>query len=342
MRNQNQVEQVREILSLKKNTEQADEPALESAPVTADVPEELLVDMPDEEVEVEASEQVEDDTAEAQAEDDAGEPEGAPESYSVSSLAEAIGWEPGELYEVEVPLDNGQTVKLGELKNEHQNTLREYEQTKAKLAEVEGSVGGLAGAGQQVSEEVMHAMSAREALIMQYQQVDWAQQEQADPGNAALLKQKYQSAYAQAEQAVQAAQQKEQHLRQEGLQVAYNKMLEMVPEWKDESVRSADHEQIRGLMREYGYDDGTIGAVSDPRALKLFRDYSRLRAEKQAAEGSIQKVRKAPRVLKGHKAAKPVVKADAKAMRRKIDQLPAGQQRGAELEAVKKLFASRR
>ena len=312
---------------------------LVSAPVE-NVPEELLIDA-EEEAEAPTL-TVSDEEGNVEVVDEA---EGdVPESYTVSSFAEATGLEQSDIYDVLVPLDGEQEpVPLGTLKNEYQNSVREKQALEAQLAEAQQkaeSVQGVVGAGQQVSDEVIEAMAQHQALVSRYESIDWAKAEQEDPGQAALLKQKYNEAFGQAGQQVQAAKQKQVEMQQQGLQMAHQRMMELFPEWKDPAVMNADHETIRQSMRANGYDEATINGVSDPNALRVFLKLARLEQAQEQASEAVQKVRKAPKVLKGHgKFAKKGV--DMKKLTSAVANAPRGGRKKAEFAAVKELLNNR-
>ena len=311
---------------------------LVSAPVE-NVPEELLIDA-EEEAEAPTL-TVSDEEGSVEVVDEA---EGdVPESYTVSSFAEATGLEQSDIYDVLVPLDGEQEpVPLGTLKNEYQNSVREKQALEAQLAEAQQkaeSVQGVVGAGRQVSDEVIEAMAQHQALVSRYESIDWARAEQEDPGQAALLKQKYGEAFGQAGQQVQAAKQRQVEMQQQGLQMAHQRMMELFPEWKDPAVMNADHETIRQSMRANGYDEATINGVSDPNALRVFLKLARLEQAQEQASEAVQKVRKAPKVLKGHgKFAKKSKGVDVKKLREGVRKARPGDRRQAELSAVKALM----
>jgi hypothetical protein len=85
-----------------------------------------------------------------------------------------------------------------------------------------------------------------------------------------------------------------------------------------------------------------VQSFSDPLAVAMLRDYNRLLKQEAAATESIQRVRKAPKVLKGGaRVTKKPEKLDGKTLRQDINQLPLGQRKAAEEDALNKLVRSR-
>ena len=317
-----------------------------------DVPEELLIDVPDEtEVvaeneaeapEVEEGASVDDDSVQASDSDDANDA-GEVEPYSVASFAEATGLDVSDIYDIEVPTGvNDESVPLGKLKHEMQDAIRERDSMQAQIADMEGKLQNAQSgmqAGQQVSNEVMQAQAQKEAIVLQYQQVNWEELEKSNPGEAALHRQKFQTAFNQAEGAIQQAHDQQEQMRQQGLQSAFKQMHEMIPEWNDQAVMDADHAKIRTAMQGAGYPDEMINHVSDPRALTIWRELVMLREEKAAATGAIQKVRKAPKVLKGAARIPTKKSVDFSALKKGVQNAKPGDRRKAEFDAVKQLLS---
>jgi len=311
---------------------------------SAEQPEEGTDDAVDK-VEAEAVvEDVEDQVSEVVAETEEANEEATqePESYSVSSLAEAIGWEAADLYDVEVGMGAEQEpIKLGVLKDEYQGVIRERDSMKTQMNEMQAQLQSAQSgvqAGQQASQEIMQAQAQKEAIVLQYQQVNWEELEKTNPGEAALHRQKFQTAFNQAEGAIQQAHQNEEQMRQQGMQSAVQKMHEMFPQWSDTTVMNADHETIRGAFREYGYDDQMINHIADPRALAMALDNAKMKAEKVAATASIQKVRAAPKVLKGAARIQPKVGVDIKKLKTSVKNASPRDRKDATFEAQKALY----
>ena len=259
-------------------------------------PEAPPVEEPEVEAPVQAAEEAEEPGGEAEVEGDA-------EIHTIAQLAEAIEVDAAYLYDIEVGMGEGhEPVKLGQLKDEYQAVLREREELKGKAEEAQKYAeqaynfqSGLQGA----SQEMLAALSEADAIQKQYAAEDWEKLEQSDAGRAALLRQKYSEAYQTATGKVQEAQQKEQQGKQQQLQLAAGRMLEIIPEWKDKGARKVDQDKIRTMLHGEGMTDTYINSIADPVAMKLLRELMQLRAEKGAATEAIQKGRKKPKPLRG-------------------------------------------
>ena len=221
---------------------------------------------------------------------------------TVSGLAEAIGWEAAELYEMQVPMGDGvEPVSLGQLKDKYQEVertnktnLSTIEELNAKLATA-NAPGGQAS----LSGELLQAQSEVVAIQNQFQGVNWQQIEQDDPGQAALLKQKYNEAFNAAQGKVQQVQNGIQQGQAERLQQGAIKLRELIPAWSDPTAMDTGQKAVRELLHQAGYPDQNIDAMDDPIAISLIDELVQLRAEKAAATKATGKVRAAPRVLKG-------------------------------------------
>jgi len=276
----------------------------------------------------------------------AAEGEEVVESFTPSSLAEDIGWDAADIYDMDIPLDDGQEpVKLGALKNDYQNTIRERDELQTKFDE---QTEALKNAGvvnheeQNISHEMISAFSDMDNIQKQFQQVNWAELEQQSPGEAALLSQKYKDAFAAAQGKLGQAKQNIENNRQQNLAQAAVKLMEVIPEWKVDTNRHADQGEIRALMLAEGYSNQMITSIADPIALKLLRELVGYRKQSMAAKESIKKVRKAPKVLSstGRRKA-PNKEQNAEKLKHIAQNAKPSSKRKAELDAVRALIASR-
>lgn len=58
----------------------------------------------------------------------------------------------------------------------------------------------------------------------------------------------------------------------ESLKQAETKLLDMLPEWKDATKRTAETRDIAATLRDAGYSDDELSGLSDPRAVVIARD----------------------------------------------------------------------
>lgn len=71
----------------------------------------------------------------------------------------------------------------------------------------------------------------------------------------------------------------------------YSKLLESVPEWKDQKVYDKERQQLRSFLNEVGYSDEEINQAYDHRAILLARDamkYRYLSSRKPRADAPLE------------------------------------------------------
>lgn len=229
--------------------------------------------------------------------------EGEDATVTPSDLAEAVGWEAGDLYDgLVVPLDDGQEpLALGDLKNGYQDQRRQISDLETQLEQAQtGAQEGQQQFGQiqQMSNQMMQLNGYMQSLDRMEQQTDWKDLEEFQPAEAALKRQKIQQARQETQQAMQQLQQQEQGIRQQNMQKAAVKLVELVPTWKETEAKKADQSVIRTHMKTYGFNDQEINGIADPRAMAMLKELIDLRAQVTAAKAAVKKVRKAPQLLR--------------------------------------------
>ena len=244
--------------------------------------------------------------------------DGDGEIYTPKQMAEAIDWDTKDLYEgLVIPLDDGQeALPLGELKNNYQNLTRENATMKTQLEKQGGQLqqaqSGFAQ-NQQVSGEMLQAMSYLESINRMEQSTDWKELEEVDATEAVLKRQKFQQARADVQGQIQLLTQQQEQAKQVYKQQAALKMVEIIPSWKDATVMQAEQDVIRTHMHTVGFADQEINQIIDPRVMGLLKELVDLRGKFAAAGDAAKKVRKAPRVITGRRGIKPKKGDDTKA-----------------------------
>jgi len=227
------------------------------------------------------------------------------QTYTPSQLAEAVGWETDDIYNsVVIPLQDGETIPLGEFKNKYQDLTRDNASLQTQLTEAQS---GLEQAqtgvnqGQQLSQAMVQQMGYLESINRAEQNTDWDELESLDPSDAVLQRDKIRRAREEVQGNMQLIQNQEAQANQDFLGKAYAKMLDEIPEWKDEVVMKKDHEEMKVVMRKYGYVDNELNSIVDPRQMKAIKRLAYLEAKEKLATSAVSKVRAAPRSLKGRK-----------------------------------------
>lgn len=157
-------------------------------------------------------------------------------------------------------------------------------------------------------------------LLGQYNNVDWEALRRDDPAEFAARQQEYGSQYQriqqmkqQAMQVVQQqtaeANQKMEAQRQEILQKEYQAMLEVIPEWRDESVAQAEKSAMTDYLKENGYSPEEISQLADHRMVRVIRDALMYRKGNQKVETAKKKVKRVPKVQKPGAAKSKAAKA---------------------------------
>ncbi len=223
------------------------------------------------------------------------------EQQTIKSLAAAIEVDQEYLYNVQMPMDDGTMVSIGDIKNQYQDAVREKTTLETQLAEQQTQLDNgqqALNAGQQLSQQEVQAQMEMAAVEKEFNDTDWTDLETYEPGQAALARQKLQERYQAANTAIQMASFQRHQDQQTLLQHAQTKMLEIIPEWSDPTVLKSDQALMNTAMIEAGYTQQEIGTIADPIALKLMRELVMLRAEKAGGKAAAKKVVKAPKVLK--------------------------------------------
>jgi hypothetical protein len=147
-------------------------------------------------------------------------------------------------------------------------------------------------------------------LLKEYNNIDWNTLEISDPGQAALLRQKFQERQSQIRnvineveqnKAMQAQKSQEQH--QQTLAAEARKLPEIIPEWKDDTTAAKEREEIRQWGLKSGFKPEELSQVAYASHVAVMRKamlYDKLQQSKPAIEN---KVRTAPKLVKpGHAA----------------------------------------
>ena len=224
------------------------------------------------------------DEAEAEGETEATETEAnqTPEEIlSVADFAKAAGWEPSDLYKLNLKLDNGEELPLGQVKDK----LQEYARDRASIQEQQQQLAEQSRQLQAQAQEYFsqrtvegeEAQKAHEAMLAvqaRYDSVDWDGLAKADPGRAALLQQQMAADYAGAKQQHSLALRKEayaaqQFAEQQRAQHA-QALLQAVPEWKDPAKAKAEITGMQQYLHQW-FKPEELGAIFDWRANMLAR-----------------------------------------------------------------------
>jgi len=274
--------------------------------------------------------------------DDNDEPSDAVETYTVSEYAEATGWTAKDMYEsVIIPMDNGEKLPLGEMKNGYQDAQREIVTLKSDLEAAKSTAEQVQSVGvnnQQVSQEMLEKMGALQSIDAAEKSTDWEELESLDPSEALLKRDKIRRARDQVTGEIQQLQYQQQQQQQAYLQQATAKMYELVPEWKDTEVFSKDKESMRVVMRDFGFTDDETNTIADPRQMALLNRFTKLLDKEKSASSAVKKVRQAPKTLKGRQVVASTADDNVTALANKARK---SGNKNDELDAVKAILRQR-
>jgi len=163
---------------------------------------------------------------------------------------------------------------------------------------------------QQQQNEAQAAMSAAQQAIMgDYQSVDWATLERDDPGQAALYKQHFQTRANGIEQArqqmMQQIQQKAEGTKAQAEQQAahvkqreFDLLVSAIPAWVDQPTMEREGAQLSKFLMDSGYSSDELSQASDHRALHMAYRLMQLETQAAGVEKAKSKVAKAKPMLK--------------------------------------------
>ncbi len=137
--------------------------------------------------------------------------------------------------------------------------------------------------------------------------IDWEALKQSDPVNYSIKREEYRER----QDALARAQAEQSHIMQaqmvEHLKVEQEKLIETIPEWKDNNVAEKEKKEVVTFAKRFGFSDQELQNATDHRAINVLRKamlYDKLANSK----GTIKKkVNKAPRMVKG---GRPVTKSE--------------------------------
>lgn len=280
-------------------------------------------------------------------EEEGDEPEATlPDRWTAPKLAEAIGWDVGDLYrDLLVPVSNGEPIPLGQLKDER-------DQVAAQRAEIEQQRQQLTQAAQHFeqqrqqwlsqsqsqSQEVAEAAGQLERVKAAFEAEDWERMRKEDPSGYAAAQIEYGKAYAAAKAQYESAAQRDQAARMQAYQQARQQhdqaFLQMVPEWQDRSRATEESQKVQQYLAYRGFQPEEIGSIYDARVRVVALDAMRWAEHQARNEQAKGKLRAAPkRVLSPGRGGAPGA-ASAKNVTRLVEKARKSRNREDKLDAA--------
>lgn len=127
--------------------------------------------------------------------------------------------------------------------------------------------------------------SSEPEILRQAREIDWTKLATEDPAEYVRLSAAVQKAQYEHQQLMSDAQARRQAVLQEQIEVNQKKLLENIPEWRDDSVRSAELGQIESYLKKVGFSDEIINTTVDHRSVEIARKamlYDKLMNAKQS------------------------------------------------------------
>jgi len=203
------------------------------------------------------------------------------EIASFADLAEHLGVDVGDLYQIPINLsgDKG-SVPLGEIKDK----LQEAEDIRARQAEIEQlseqrneELQRFAQATQQATIQGNALINmAEQELARDYQSVNWQELRQYDPAEYAAKQQEFQQRNQQIQGAKQQALQQQQQwsmqqaeMMQQQLPEQEKQLAKLVPEFADPKTASVEKPKVAEYLGKFGFNPQEISGLYDARQVAL-------------------------------------------------------------------------
>lgn len=174
----------------------------------------------------------------------------------LKTLAETLGVEVSELYNLELTDGTGKTHKLGALKD------LAVQQDKVTAKELELS--------ERETTESNNLLRQRQELE---QLVGMIPREMLKPELIERIRSE-----------------REKYIAQE-----VDKLIDVIPEWKNQATLAADKSQMASFLKEYGIEPETLQGMVDHRFIKLIRDSWQRKARIDKAMAAVKETRDPPK-----------------------------------------------
>jgi len=257
---------------------------------------------------------------------------------SLGELAEALGVEVSELYNLRIPVTSTDgersDVSLGEWKDSYQaaqKSTKLQQELETRRAAFEQETAQATQQMQSRLKEVDALVNATEGqLLREYQGTDWDRLRADDPSEWAARRQDFierqnainaakQRAHAEVQRLEREQTERVRKFRAEALQRERPALKDAVPEWKDETKAKAEQAQLFDYLVSSGFRTEDVSSIIDHRVVVLARKAMLWdKRSKEGQEATKKLVRVAPkRVLKpGAAQTKADKQADAAAVLR--------------------------
>jgi len=253
---------------------------------------------------------------------------------TLNDLAQELDIEISDMYAMNVKLSRGEhlpeggALSVGELKTFYeknaniealQDDIKQREQDletrSTEVSEVP-----------QISNELLQARAQVLAINDQYNRTDWQGLRFNNPAEYSALQSDFRTQFEVAKNNEMLATQKVEEHTKQAMNNARDRLYEIMPDLKDDNVRTKVEAEVNSFASRYGYTKADIDGITDPRLMRLLIESSRVDSAKETVKE--KKVEKVPvsnkpairQSLPGRKAALKRLTEKAKASGDRRDQ----------------------
>lgn len=146
---------------------------------------------------------------------------------------------------------------------------------------------------------------AEQQILQEFQAINWQQLEAENPGQAALLWQRYQARHGAIQQHLTQLQaqrqqdaQKAEQARLQALPQELNKLLAAIPEYRDQTKLASAQQAMRETAVKVGFTPAELNGITDHRYVRILDMAARWAALQAKAPATVNRVRTAPQMAK--------------------------------------------
>ncbi|NUY33289.1 hypothetical protein F0160_22655 [Paraburkholderia sp. JPY303] len=158
---------------------------------------------------------------------------------------------------------------------------------------------------QQIQQNTALGNLAMQMLTHEYQKVDWNGLRANNPAEFAALNAEFQQRHGQiqnyiaaVQQAAQDADRQQQDTMRQALSGEQEKLMNAVPEWRNQETFTKDREAMSQYARSLGFQDAELSQIYDHRYMRILHDAARYQALQASKPQALKQVRQAPPMAK--------------------------------------------
>jgi hypothetical protein len=253
---------------------------------------------------------------EDQAEDET-EAEGTGDSNPEDEVEEAAGDEPEEDPEFDITTPEGERkLKLSELREGYLR-LADYTRKTQAAAQERKAAEAVKAEAEAAKQQYMESLQYWAVPVAQ--EPDWAALARSKPPQEFLaIKADWDARQGKAQRAREAWEQAQAEERVRKVQSERDKLLEAIPEWRDQAKAKADAEKMMARAKDYGFSPEELAEVTDHRVFRALRDAAAYRELQEAKPAVTKKVAPVQPALKPGAKPAPSKTGDREVLRKKL------------------------